>query len=100
MFNKISEFLHLGSISQDVLDFCKVASGSSIITILSPLGAGGSLIQYIGTFLMWSAWTLTSLVGLKTLSGKKTVGEAFRYYKDLIFKSKKKEKEKEDNGST
>lgn len=88
------------SVTSDILDFCKVISGSSLITILQPVGPGDLIVQYLNTLLMWSAWSVTFLVGLKTLSGKKTIGEAFSYFKNGVinlFKGKNNDRNNKSN---
>lgn len=78
------------NISNDLVDFCTVAAGSSIITVLHPLGMADLIVEYVSNFLMWSAWLTTALVGFKTLSGKKTIGEALKYFKEGFFNIFKK----------
>ncbi len=88
-------------VSHELVEFCTVTIGSSIITMLHPgctisiiqVGIADLIVQYLSTFFMWSAWVITALVGIKTLSGEKTIGDAFRYFKNgfiNVFKKKKK----------
>ncbi len=84
------------NVPHDLIEFCKVTIGSSIITILHPgmvvhAGIADLLVQYFSTFFMWSAWVTTALVGIKTLSGKSNIVEAFVYFKNgfiNLFKKK------------
>lgn len=83
-------------VSSDLVEFCKVATGTSIVTVLHPgavmhAGVADLLVQYISTFFMWSAWVTTALVGIKTLSGEKNIIDAFKYFKKGVSNLFKKE---------
>ncbi len=89
--------LNFDNVPNDLIEFCKVTIGSSIITVLHPgvilqAGIADLIVQYISTFFMWSAWVTTALVGIKTLSGKNNILDAYKYFKNGIinlFKRKK-----------
>lgn len=94
--------LDFSKISNNVIDFCQVAVGGSITIIAESYSSGPFLniqlidasINYLSTIVTWVVGTLTSLVAIKTLSGKSNIHEALVYFKDLLLKPFKKKKKK------
>ncbi len=89
-------------VPDNLISFCKVVIGGSITLVsnsftiphgtLLEVQTIDLLVNYISTFITWSVGTLTSLVAIKTLSGKSSIIEAFRYFKNgfnNLFKKKK-----------